>query len=428
MPKTSVIMIDTKAQGDRLMVLSIGTDGDSAYYLKHMASYDADGVEATGRWYMPEGAPLPLVDGADIDAEIFRNLMDGRWNGETIGKPPSNPRLKRASSYDLTFSCPKSVSILWALADSQMRGRIERIVEDSVRAVLGFMQDHCAFLRKVKNGRELEEVTYFGALFQHGDARPMEDINGNVVSDMSLHFHSVIMNVVKSNDGGWNAVDARHLMDWKMALGATQHAELSRRLEAELRCRTEVVGSNGEFKIVGVPDELIEQFSRRRQLIEETLKDIGTTSSQNPALAASVARSSREKKREGSEAESAVARFDRWCREAADAGFQPEAVTSCIGQWHPTASDIADRDRVFQDAVKRAAFEVTETEGLVELRDVYRYVASMAAGHGKSIADIVKTAEVSFLRSRYRHAPSACVFVGPPPPLAGVPSAFPRSR
>jgi hypothetical protein len=74
----------------------------------------------------------------------------------------------------MTYSAPKSVSIIWALGDEAQRSAIEAAHDAAVRAALGVISDHAAFSRRGKGGTLLEAVHLTGAIFQHGEARPIE--------------------------------------------------------------------------------------------------------------------------------------------------------------------------------------------------------------------------------------------------------------
>lgn len=369
------------------MVLSIGKDGDADYYITRQAGYYTGGNEPVGRWYTPD-AQFGLVDAGAVDNKIFRDLMAGiSPDGEVIGRAPKSSKLERVSSYDMTFSVSKSVSILWAVGDSETRARIEDLMDRSVRRALEAAQDHTAYLRRGGGGVDLVKTRMFGALFQHGDARPMENAEGESVTDMDLHVHSVIFNLAQDERGKWYALDHRHMLDWKMALGATHHAELARLLETELGCRITPTGSNGVFEVSGVPPELIAQFSRRRAQIVESLKAHGLTSAEAPELAAAVAKASRQSKLDNAYGRLDDPRFERWAKEALASEFSEKEIMACF--LNPlTDTERQARDDEFGLALKTIAHDITETSAVVERREVHRQVAALCAAHGRGADDV----------------------------------------
>ena len=101
-------------------VLSIGklTVEQSRYYERQVAQgrddYYSGRGEAPGRWAGRAGEMLRL--GGEVDEDGFVALMEGRH-------PGTGERLKRVggrskvAAFDLTFSAPKSVSVLFAVGD-----------------------------------------------------------------------------------------------------------------------------------------------------------------------------------------------------------------------------------------------------------------------------------------------------------------------
>ena len=55
---------------------------------------------------------------------------------------------RRSAGLDMTFSADKSVSALWAVADSELRSEIERAHNDAARVALEeTVLRHCAYTR-----------------------------------------------------------------------------------------------------------------------------------------------------------------------------------------------------------------------------------------------------------------------------------------
>ena len=102
----------------------------AAYYLesqrsfRHPNEYYTAGEEPDGVWFNPNGL-FGLVDGGKVDSSDFHRLYHGfAPNGG--GKLTRNAGSERRSAgLDLTFSADKSVSALWAIADPELRSKIE---------------------------------------------------------------------------------------------------------------------------------------------------------------------------------------------------------------------------------------------------------------------------------------------------------------
>ena len=88
--------------------------------------------------------------------------------------------------------------------------------------------------------------------------------------DPQIHTHAVISAKVQTADGRWLALDARYLKRHQRMLGglyqSVLRAELTHRFGVEWR---PIV--NGQAEIAGVPDELIDVFSKRSADIDVAL-------------------------------------------------------------------------------------------------------------------------------------------------------------
>jgi conjugative relaxase-like TrwC/TraI family protein len=108
-------------------VLSIGklTAEQSRYYERQVAQggddYYSGRGESPGRW--TGGGAETLAHGGPVDDHGFMALMEGR-------DPGTGERLKRVggrakvAAFDLTFSAPKSVSVLFAIGEPALAGAL----------------------------------------------------------------------------------------------------------------------------------------------------------------------------------------------------------------------------------------------------------------------------------------------------------------
>jgi hypothetical protein len=110
-------------------MVSIGKlgKGQQAYYLDSVANgiedYYAGEGEAPGRWIGPGAATLGL------DGEISRDELNAVLSARDPRSGAELPRVLRANrtpGFDVTFSAPKSVSVLWATGDDRVRRRSAR--------------------------------------------------------------------------------------------------------------------------------------------------------------------------------------------------------------------------------------------------------------------------------------------------------------
>jgi hypothetical protein len=319
------------------MVCTVSAGTAASYYVSEQSRYYTGGKEPVGRWYAPS-ASAGMADGGEIDDSTFERLHAGLdVAGNKLTQNADGSHVDRVAGYDLTFSAPKSVSIVWGLGDETQRGEIEAAHDAAVRSALGVVNDHAAFSRRGKGGAILEPVQLTGAIFQHGEARPVEREVGpadtgaggkQLAADPQLHSHAVILNWAQRADGSWGSIDGRQLFRWKMAAGAVYRAELAARLQGLGYGIERNDEPKGLFEIAGVSKSVRDHFSGRRQGIVKAMQAHGLKTSEAPALAAEVTRAGRKSKG----AMQVSDRHEGWRARADEMGFrapQPElAVTA----------------------------------------------------------------------------------------------------
>ena len=226
--------------------------GAGAYYVEALPGYYLDPDEPAGRWFGRGAEELDLV--GEVDAAAFLALMEGRdprrterWLGLRFGE-------RSARGFDVTCSAPKSVSVLWALADPAIRAQVGAAHDAAVGALAGWIEEHAH--TRFRIGGEVAVADANGivaAAFRQHTSR---------AQDPQLHTHLVIANRVRSPDGRWLALDARLIKHDQRTLSALYHAGLRAELTTRLGVRwREPV--NGISELADLPDALLEAFSTR---------------------------------------------------------------------------------------------------------------------------------------------------------------------
>lgn len=215
--------------------------------------------ERPGLWWGAAAGELGLQ--GEASREEFHALMDGLdpRSGEALGR---RLRSDGVRGFDLTFSAPKSVSILAAVCG----GGVERVVVEAhdraIEAVMGAVQER-ATTRSGTNGVYRVDVAGLSALLvRHRTSRAL---------DPQLHTHVVVASKVKSVDGRWRAVDATMFYRDQRALGALYQAALRAELTDRLGVAWRSV-AKGQAEIDGVGEELLEAFSRRANQVRGRLE------------------------------------------------------------------------------------------------------------------------------------------------------------
>ena len=370
------------------MVATIAAGTQAAYYSKR-SEYYLGGGEPAGRWITATN-DFGATHGALVDNALFERLHAGLdAEGEQL-LSNSGDGVNRVGGIDLTLSAPKSVSVVFALADSEMRYAIEQAQHDACEATVGFLARNAAFCRRGKNGHRLEKISCLTvAAFQHGEARPVAHDDGRVFADPNLHTHAVILNCAVREDGTVGALDARHLFAYKMAAGSVYHLALSSNLR-KLGFEIGELGKNGTFEII-VPSTKSEDaqsrilandfaalqrhFSARRKEVEQTIAAEGLSTAEAPALAAAIARGTRSSKQE----ERTTDRFELWAQEATPFLDVDRLVENLRTSW---TRDPAEQEKLVAESVAAVPAQLTERESLFERRHLYAAVATSLVGSG----------------------------------------------
>jgi conjugative relaxase-like TrwC/TraI family protein len=373
------------------MVATIAA-GTTAQYYSRQSEYDVGGGEPAGRWITATNDFGP-THGALVDNALFDRLHAGL---DADGEPllsNNGDRADRVGGIDLTLSAPKSVSVVFALADPATRREIELAQHEACEATLAFLDRNAAFCRRGKNGHRLERASCLtAASFQHSEARPVAHDDGRVFADPNLHSHQVILNCAVREDGTVGALDARHLFAHKMAAGAVYHLALSSNLK-RLGFEIGEVGKNGTFEIVVPPSDddqsvnlaksfvaLQRHFSARRKEVEQAIAAEGLSTAEAPALAAAIALGTRSSKQK----ERPTNRFELWAEEAAPFLDVDRLVESLRTSrtW-----DRDEQEKLIGERVAAVPAQLTEHESVFERRHLYAAVATSLVGTG---ADAVR--------------------------------------
>ena len=251
-------------------MLSIGkvTAASRNYHQLQVADgredYYAGQGEAPGRWAGAVAHELELT--GELTREGHQALVAARdpRTGEPLGERVGESKVL---AYDLTFSAPKSVSVLFAVGDDELSGALVEAHEAAAAAALEHLEREACAVRRGHGGTERQDADGFlAAAYRHRMSR---------ARDPQLHTHLVVCNAARGSDGRWSALDGQRLYRQAKAAGYLYEAQL--RVEVRTRLPWVEWGPvrKGIAEIEGVPAGVLRHFSRRRQAIEEWLADNG---------------------------------------------------------------------------------------------------------------------------------------------------------
>ena len=221
--------------------------------------YYAERGDAPGHWHGGGLAELGLeADGPvlerQLEALFARGLHPG--TGEALGRAW---RADAVTGHDLTFSAPKSVSALWALAGPATATQIREAHTEAVKAALEFLETHASYSRRGRDGVEqIATAGFAAALFDHTTSR---------TGDPQLHTHALVVNKVRCVDGVWRTIDGHEVFHHKKAAGVLYQSALRAELGTRLGVVFGEVSEHGQAEITGIPDALLTAWSTRTSAV-----------------------------------------------------------------------------------------------------------------------------------------------------------------
>lgn len=246
--------------------------------------YYADDQDAFMRWIATPWARSTL----NVADKVYRAELQALLRG---AHPVTGAQIRRGSNgtmvsaIDVTVSpAPKSVSVLWALADAELRYELERMVILAVNRAVGRMLDEVPLARERtgSGSRDLRHVVakdHIGVQVLHTTSRlaPREGVTdpSELVPDPQLHVHNVLIGQV-TDEGKIRAFDSKQIFRYQAELNAEASGHLVAMLAErgfEIAAR-DVRRENGglqrrDWELADVPAELLRAMSSRTVEIEE---------------------------------------------------------------------------------------------------------------------------------------------------------------
>ena len=301
-----------------LTIKPLGKASDALHYYSSKDNYylkDKESLKSSSLW-MGKGAEIQGLTGI-VDNDVFLKLLNGELqDGQKLGVIRDGEREHRAGT-DITLSAPKSVSILaLALGDE----KVLNAHLSAVKSTFNVIEKMAAEARITFNGETAFQKTknLTAASFLHTSSRAL---------DPDLHTHLVILNMTKRIDDAWRALASRSKNDkenlengFREIIHQNQHyfglvymstlAKEIKKLGFDIRIKD----IHGNFEIEGVPQELIDQMSKRRDEILKDLNQKGLSGSR----AAEVSNKALRKEKEDTDTQALI---KKWQDEINDFGI-----------------------------------------------------------------------------------------------------------
>jgi conjugative relaxase-like TrwC/TraI family protein len=355
-------------------MLSIGKlgKGQERYYLDKVAEgaedyYSGEG-EAEGQW-LGSAAEALGVSGT-VEADQLTAMLTGRnpATGEPLGLRAVGGGA--VPGFDLTFSVPKSASLLWALGDPETSAAVTAAVERSLEAALGYLEREACWTRRGADAEFVQGNGFFAAAFRHRSSR---------AGDPQVHVHTLIANATQGPDGKWTRLYHPAVYDHAKTAGYLFETQFRHELTSRLGVRWQEV-RNGIAEIEGFADDHLREFStRRQQILEAAGPDASARSRQIATLATRTAKEdvTQETLRE------------RWHSKAKEVGLGVAEIERGFASEAPAVARTA--------STRQVGRAVTAGASHFDRRDAVQAVAALAL-EGAEAAEVERAAD-AFLAS-----------------------------
>ncbi|MHA1002862.1 MobF family relaxase (plasmid) [Leclercia pneumoniae] len=281
------------------------SNADNYYFLGNLQSL-----------WLGEGAKALGLEG-NVRADALTAVLEGRLpDGSRLGKEINGNHVHRPG-HDLTFSAPKSVSILALIGEDKSMLDAHN---HAVRVAAGYVEKLIS-ARDTKDG--VTSIVHTGkmvaAAFTHDTSRNL---------DPQLHTHLLVANMTELN-GKWKALATDYIHDagfietvmkMQVTLGKIYRSALRQQVEA-LGHEVEEVGKHGMWEIKGVPEEVREDLSSRGREIQGAVGAEATLRSRDVA-----AKDTRQAKVDPSR----LRLMERWLGQLKDRGYDLKAYQASV--------------------------------------------------------------------------------------------------
>jgi len=363
-------------------MLSIGKlgVGQEMYYLEKVAEgaedyYSGEG-EVAGEWMGDAARELGLS--GEVGADQLTAMLTGNnpADGQPLGLRAVGGR-GPVPGFDLTFSAPKSVSLLWGLGGPVAGYEVQRAHRAAVEAALGYLQEEACWTRRGAGGSEfVKGEGFLAAAFEHRSSR-----NG----DPQLHSHVLVANATKGPDGRWTRLHHPSIYEHAQTASYLYQAQLRHELSCNLGVEWQEV-RKGISEIAGFTDEHLREFSTRRA---EILEAVGPdASARSMEVAALTTRQAKERDVDRGEL------HERWRSKGEEIGLDRETIAR---SFDPEAMLVAEPSKPHEVSHDRLDHEVTAHASHFERRDAIRAVAASQRA-GAPASEAVRIAD-GFLAS-----------------------------
>lgn len=164
--------------------------------------------------------------------------------------------------FDLTLTTEKSFGVLMMLSQPDRRQVFEHALDRANDEAIDYLERHAAYTRK--RGERVPTTGLLVASYLHGTSRAL---------DPFPHRHNVAANTALDANGDRKALDARAFYEQAPVAAALATARMRWLLTTALGV-TWRRSPRGVWEVAGVPDDVLDEFSQRRNAIEAVVAEL----------------------------------------------------------------------------------------------------------------------------------------------------------
>jgi Ti-type conjugative transfer relaxase TraA len=322
-----------------LSISSAKTAGGAAsYFSDHLTTENAANphedyyTTSPGRWIGSGAAALSLHD--EVSKDDFARILLALDENHNSLLYKQKPNAQRRAGWDLTFSAPKSVSAIFASADSDLQQQVQQAHDHAVEQAMQYLQENGGIAaRRGKGGEILENAKLVAAVFSHATSREQ---------DPQLHSHAFVMNLAQRSDDSWGGIQSREIFKRKMETGAFYRVALAEQLK---NLGFKIEQDNRSFKVAQVPEKLVKSWSKRRTQVLDKMNEKGGASAKSAEAAALETRKAKD------EIEPEALK-KRWQQEAREHDFTVDKINE-IRQLEQPAREMPSPENLWQELTQR---------------------------------------------------------------------------
>lgn len=226
------------------------------YYTKDLSSLDS--------WQGVISKKLDL-ENTKIEPQNFDNFVK-----KMTERNGGNDNKKRVG-IDLTFSCPKSISLALAKDDETKKDMIEA-QQKAVKETLEEIEKNGGFTYRVTNNKVTTDKKADNLLI--GKFNHFVNRNG----ELDLHTHCVVFNITE-HEGKEYSLNAKDILKKQTEWGLLFRQKMAKNLQAKGYKLNITDAKKGLFELAGFDREIIEKYSSRRLEILKKMEADGTSGS-----------------------------------------------------------------------------------------------------------------------------------------------------